>query len=94
VNDVQRRSGRIIKSQEDVAGWPSLNTTLPPADTDRDGMPDAWEGMYGFDPSDACDAARDKDGDGYTNLEEYLNGTHPTVFVDYTKLENNINTLK
>ena len=43
---------------------------------------------------DAGDASRDKDGDGYTNLEEYLNGIDPTVFVDYTKPENNINTLE
>ena len=32
---------------------------------------------------------QDKDKDGYTNVEEYLNGTDPTVFVDYTKPENN-----
>ena len=37
---------------------------------------------------------KDSDGDGYTNLEEYLNGTEPTKFVDYTKPENNVNTLK
>ena len=36
----------------------------------------------------------DKDGDGYTNIEEYLNGTDPTEFVDYTKRENNVNTLE
>jgi hypothetical protein len=41
------------------------------------------------------DAARkDLDGDGYTNLEEYLNGTDPTKFIDYSKPENNVNTLK
>ena len=34
------------------------------------------------------------DGDGYTNVEEYLNGTDPTEFVDYTKPENNTNTLE
>ena len=57
-------------------------------------MPDAWEKKYGFDPQDASNAATDKDSDGYTNIEEYLNGTDPTDFVDYTKPENNINTLK
>jgi pectate lyase len=93
VPDKSRKSG-IIDSQTDVGGWPKLKSTTAPTDTDHDGMPDAWEDKYGFDPSDASGASRDKDGDGYTNLEEYLNGTDPTVFVDYTKLENNINTLE
>lgn len=35
----------------------------------------------------------DLNGSGYTNIEEYLNGTDPPVFVDYTKRENNVNTL-
>ena len=93
VPDKSRKSG-IIDSQADVGGWPKLKSTTAPTDTDHDGMPDAWEGKYGCDPSNASDASRDKDGDGYTNLEEYLNGTDPTVFVDYTKPENNINTLE
>ena len=28
--------------------------------------------------------SKDKDNDGYTNIEEYLNGTDPTEYVDYT----------
>jgi hypothetical protein len=47
-----------------------------------------------LDASDASDTSKDKDGDGYTNIEEYLNGTDPTVFVDYTKAKNKVNTLK
>lgn len=43
-------------------------------DTDRDGMPDAWERARGLDPTDGTDHALDADGDGYTNLEAYLNG--------------------
>ena len=43
-----------------------------PADADRDGMPDAWEMARGLDPSDPGDAIEDRDGDGYTNLEERL----------------------
>ena len=49
---------------------------------------------YGFDPKNASDTSNDADSDGYTNIEEYLNGTDPTAFVDYTKPENNVNTLK
>ena len=52
-------------------------------------MPDEWELKFKLNPQDAADAAQDKDKDGYTNVEEYLNGTDPTVFVDYTKPENN-----
>ena len=40
-------------------------------DTDRDGMPDVWERAQGFDPL-VDDHAEDADGDGYENLEEYL----------------------
>jgi len=36
-------------------------------------MPDQWEAARGLNPKDASDAAADRDGDGYTNLEEYIN---------------------
>jgi hypothetical protein len=41
-------------------------------DSDNDGMPDTWETMHGLNPS-AADDKSDADGDGYTNLEEYMN---------------------
>ena len=41
-------------------------------------MPDAWELAHGLNPNDPSDAAGDLDGDGKTNLEEYLAGTDPT----------------
>ena len=41
-------------------------------DVDQDGMPDAWERAYGLDSQNSDDHAADKDGDGYTNIEEYL----------------------
>ena len=46
-------------------------------DTDDDGMPDWWEEKHGFDRFNPDDAEEDKDEDGYTNVEEYNNGTHP-----------------
>jgi pectate lyase len=83
----------IISSQTDVGGWPELTSLPAPQDSDGDGMPDAWEIRYGLDPNDASDANGDLNRSGYTNIEEYLNGTDPTVFVDYRKRENNVNTL-
>jgi hypothetical protein len=37
-------------------------------------MPDVWEQANGFNPN-TPDGSGDKDGDGYTNVEEYFNGT-------------------
>ena len=91
--DTSKKSG-IIDSQTDVGGWPELKSLPAPLDSDGDGMPDAWETRYGLDPRDTSNASTDKDNDGYTNIEEYLNGTDPTAFVDYTKPENNLNMLK
>lgn len=45
-------------------------------DSDNDGMPDHWEIERGLDPysaSEAPDWNGDDDGDGYVNLEEYIN---------------------
>lgn len=83
----------IIDSQAEVGGWPDLKSLPAPIDTDGDGMPDEWEEKYGFARRNGANAAMDTDKDGYTNIEEYLNGTDPTVFIDYTQPENNVNTL-
>jgi pectate lyase len=79
VEEVRNGTGRIIDSQKDVGGWPAYEPGEPPADGDADGMPDAWEVKHGFDPADAADGARDADGDGYTNVEEFLNDTDPRL---------------
>lgn len=63
----------IIDSQAQVGGWPTLQTIPPPKDSDHDGMPDAWELANGLDPHNPDDRNGDFNGDGYTNLEKYLN---------------------
>jgi len=62
----------IIDSQNDVGGWPVLNSLPAPADTDHDGMPDAWEIAHGLEPNNPDDRNGIGEG-GYTNLENYLN---------------------
>jgi hypothetical protein len=37
-------------------------------------MPDEWELARGLDPENPADGPADKNGDGYTNLEDYING--------------------
>lgn len=85
----------IIKDISEVGGYPTLTYTPAkvPVDTDGDGMPDAWEIKHKFDPKNAADGALDADGDGYTNVEEYLNGTNPNEKINYRNLGNNIDTI-
>ena len=45
-------------------------------DDDNDGMPDSWEVQYGLNPL-VDDASGDLDGDGVSNLNEYIAGTDP-----------------
>lgn len=73
VQDVKDRTGEIIDDPSQVGGWPVLAPGSSCADGDKDGMPDVWELDKGLNPA-SNDSAGDQDGDGYTNLEEYLNG--------------------
>ena len=72
VEQVRTGKGTLIDSQTDVGGWPNYYSTEPPTDTDNDGMPDAWEREQGLNPNED-DHLGDQDGDGYPNLEEWLN---------------------
>jgi pectate lyase len=73
VEQVRTRTGKIINSQQEVGGWPNLQSSPAPVDSDHDGMPDDWETRRGLNPRDPADGAKVAQS-GYTNLEEYLNG--------------------
>jgi len=77
MNDIINRTGKLLDSQDEVGGWPELKSTPAPKDTDRDGMPDTWEKANRLNPKNPADRNGDADRDGYTKLEEYLNGLCP-----------------
>lgn len=82
----------IITDIRQVGGYPEYKGT-PYIDTDKDGMPDAWEKKYGLNPNDPSDAVKDKNGDGYTNIEKYIHGIDPNKKIDWTNPKNNYDTL-
>ncbi len=73
----KEKAASIIDKPSDVGGWLTVVSGTPLKDTDYDGMPDAWELASGLNPNNSEDGSQDRDGDGYTNLEEYLNGAEP-----------------
>ncbi|WP_435138327.1 polysaccharide lyase [Formosa sp. A9] len=82
----------IITHPDQVGGYPEYKGK-PYKDSDSDGISDRWEKKYGLNPNDASDANQDVNGDGYTNIEKYINGIDPTKKVDWTNAKNNVNTL-
>ena len=84
VNDVQNRTGNLIDVQGGFpahvtpysvsqVAWPVLTCGAAPADTDHDGMTDVYELNNGLNPNNAADRQLTA-ANGYTNLENYLNG--------------------
>lgn len=78
----------IITDIKQVGGYPAYNGQSR-KDTDSDGMPDEWELKNGLNPRDPSDAVKDCNGDGYTNIEKYINGLDPKQKVDWKDLRNN-----
>ena len=78
----------LAKDGSEAANWTSFRPgTGTEGDLDEDGMSDAWEEMFGLDPSDASDAFLDADGDGLLNVEEFLARTDPTNAESALRLE-------
>lgn len=63
----------IIDTQSAVGGWPELKTLPAPADSDGDGIPDAWEDANGLLKNDPSDAQLITVDGKYPNVEVYLN---------------------
>lgn len=85
----------IITDPQQVGGVPQYEKKWKPwKDSDGDGMPDWWEKANGLNPKDPSDANGDCNGDGYTNIEKYINGIPTAVKMDWTNLSNNHDTLQ
>ncbi|MEO6285334.1 MAG: polysaccharide lyase [Dyadobacter sp.] len=82
----------IITDVSQVGGYPEYKGT-PYPDADHDGMPDDWENKVGLNPKDASDAQKDMNGDGYSNIEKFINGIDPKKKTDWKDPKNNHDTL-
>ncbi len=89
-------TGKIIDSQSQVGGYPTLRQGTPWTDSDNDGMPDSWEQSH---CGGNCTPNGDVNNNGYANIEEwfhsfYINQTNqvtadvsattPTIPLDAT----------
>jgi hypothetical protein len=83
----------IITDPRQMGGYPEYKAWEPWKDSDGDGMPDEWETANGLNPNDSSDANADCNGDGYTNIEKYINGIDPKTKIDWRNLNNNYDTL-
>ncbi|MEO1172382.1 MAG: hypothetical protein AAFX94_10060, partial [Myxococcota bacterium] len=73
IDGVRERRYRHIDSQSEVGGYPNTPEGVAEQDDDEDGMPNWFELEAGLDPN-RDDSAEDHDRDGFTNIEEYING--------------------
>jgi hypothetical protein len=69
----------IITDISQVGGYPEYKGTAY-KDSDNDGMPDDWEAKNKLNPKDAADAGK-VNGNGYSNIENYLNSVVPLANV-------------
>ena len=83
----------IITDPRQMGGYPAYKGE-PRTDTDGDGMPDEWERTNGLNPNDPSDANGDVNGDGYTNIEKWINGIPTSSRINWRNLNNNFDTLK
>ncbi len=77
----------ILNAANSAPGLLSQFTVSALADTDRDGLPDAYEQAVGLNPNEVTDALGDLDHDGVSNRDEYLAGTDPNDPNSYLRLD-------
>lgn len=79
VKEYGQKKGTIPVDENSVGGFPIIpySSFSPLSDQDHDGMSTEWELKYHLDPNDSNDMNLDLDGEGYTNIEEFLNGSDP-----------------
>ncbi|MBN1672596.1 MAG: DUF5060 domain-containing protein [Kiritimatiellae bacterium] len=84
ISGTGKRVARAWDGKPAGAALLHVDYTAMPGDTDADGVGDAWEqALFGSttSPDSAPDA--DPDGDGYSNLEEFVAGTGPKSAAEY-----------
>ena len=75
IDEYIQGTGSVISDESEVGGLPDVASEKPYLDSDKDGMADSWEASVGLDPSEAEDGNLDRNKDGVTNIEEFLNGS-------------------
>jgi len=85
VAGVKDGTNRLINSQDEVGGFPALDSKNALPDTDGDGMPDDWEIRNGLNPNDPSDRNGYTLNQHYTNLEVYLNSLVDYLYTPYTE---------
>ena len=70
--------GAFIANEDDLGGIGKVDGGVAIVDSDHDGMPDTWETEHGLDPM-KDDATLYNFGNGYMNIENYVNGATELV---------------
>ena len=91
-NNIGTSGNGIITDIAQVGGYPDYKGD-PITYTQHDGIPDGWKKKYNLDVNDPDLASKDCNGDGYTNIEKYLDGLDPTQKIDWTDPKNNTDHL-
>lgn len=73
INSTRSGTGKVINVNiSEVGGMPKYKNGNVLVDSDNDGMPDEWEIKNGLNVK-VDDSSADTDGNGYSNIEDYLN---------------------
>jgi len=76
IDEYHSFKGIIPAKEDEVGGFPVIESGKPCTDRDHDGMPDKWERKHRLNPRNSSDGVAIAPN-GYSNLENYINGIHP-----------------